>query len=110
MVRENEDRNAVKLICDLHAKDGIPGIGKLPEPWKRVINSQWVMWVNGQMTTQKVAEGFPLEPGGVYVEYNGFPAGSFNMIHRDGDEAIMAAGEAANYSTFCDALEEAIAE
>ncbi len=108
MVRDDETRNAITLICDLHKKDGATPIGKLTEPWKRVLNPHWSIWVNGQMTPQKAGTDnvANIGPGDVYVEFNGWPAGSFNMI-RDQDEAIMCAGELANYSTFCDALENA---
>ncbi len=104
------DLDARELICELHQKDGAVPISKLPGLWYRKLNETWSIWVNGHMETSLHAEskdgcGMEVEPGDVYVEYNGWPAGTFSLITGEG---IIAAGEGANYRTFCDALREAI--
>lgn len=101
--------DAVSLVCDLHKRDGATPIGKLPGVWHRKIDERWQIWVNGHMTEMK---GGPdgdigIHPGDCYVEFNGWPAGSFSMIHGTG---VIAAGSQANYHTFCEALERAMVE
>lgn len=99
--------NAVELICQLHKLDKAVPIGRLLKPWHRKIDERWQIWVNGQMKPQKGGPGgdIDIHPGDCYVEYNGWPAGSFSMIHGEG---LLAAGSEANYQTFCDALQSAI--
>ncbi len=99
--------NAVALICDLHKKDGGPPVGKLPGLWHRKVDRRWSIWVNGHMEPMKMDGRIAIAPGDCYVEFNGWPAGSFSMIHGEG---VLAAGAAANYETFCAALKNAIAE
>jgi hypothetical protein len=103
------DSDARELIFALHKRDGIAGIGKLPGLWERKLNERWTMWVNGHM--EPLPGGalpgaqMQVRPGDCYVEYNGWPAGSFSLITGEG---MIAAGAAANYETFCAALREAI--
>lgn len=98
--------DARQLICDLHKRDGATPIGKLPGVWHRVLDSSWQIWVNGHMQPMKggPTNDIEIHPGDCYVEYNGWPAGSFSVIHGTG---IIAAGECANYETFCEALRNA---
>lgn len=101
--------DARKLICDLHEQDAGPSIGKLPGLWKRVIDSRWTIWVNGHMEPLPGGDSGDLliPPGDCYVEYNGWPAGSFSMITGEG---VLAAGSLANYDSFCKALQKAVQE
>jgi hypothetical protein len=102
------DLDARELIFQLHKLDGIPGIGQLPGLWERKLNERWTFWINGHMEALKGGprKDIPVQPGDCYVEYNGWPAGSFSLIHGDG---IIAAGSRANYQTFCAALRDAVA-
>ena len=99
------DEDARLLICELHKKDGGPPIAKIPGLWNRKVDKRWEIWINGHMEPQKMDGQITIAPGEVYVEFNGWPAGSFSMIHGDG---ILAAGAAANYRTFCAALRKAV--
>lgn len=108
------NENACSLILDLHKHDGTLPISKLPGLWKRKLDERWTFWVNGHMDGPRKVEdgdqggqGFEVHPGDVFVEFNGWPAGSFSLITGEG---IIAAGAAANYETFCDALRGALAE
>jgi hypothetical protein len=104
--------NAIELICDLHKRDGVIPIGKMTDLWHRRVDDQWAIWVNGQMQSVKTKPtpgspgGHPVDPGDVYVEFNGWPCGIFSMITGEG---TLAAGKIANYETFCAALRRAIA-
>ncbi len=103
------DLDARELIFALHKKDGIAPVSKLPGLWYRKLNDTWSIWVNGHLETLKAEStdgcGMEVAPADVYVEYNGWPAGTFSLITGSG---VIAAGEGANYGTFCDALREAI--
>lgn len=104
------DLDARELIFELHKRDGIPGIGKLPGLWERKLDERWTIWVNGH--TEPLPAGsldgakMQVLPGDCYVEYNGWPAGSFSLINGQG---MIAAGSGANYQTFCAALRDAAA-
>lgn len=100
-----ELENAALLICELHEKDGAVPIGKMDKPWFRKIDDRWSIWVSGQTKPADNGNGVEILPGDVYIEFNGFPAGIFSMIRGDG---MLAAGELANYETFCDALRAAV--
>lgn len=100
--------NAIELIFALHQHDRIPGISKLPGLWERKLDEQWTIWINGHM--KPLAAGstgakMMVRPGDCYVEFNGWPWGSFSVIRGDG---IVGAGGLANYDTFCEALNAAI--
>jgi hypothetical protein len=103
--------NAIRLILDLHKHDGADPVSKLPGLWERKLDDRWTFWVNGHMEPLPVPHdaGAPemrVLPGECYVEYNGWPAATFS-ITCPGD-GIFAAGSAANYHTFCAALETAL--
>jgi hypothetical protein len=99
--------NAIALICDLHKADGVEPIGRMRGAWFRRIDNHWSIWVNGQMTAQAGGPGgdVSIPPGECYVEFNGWPAGIFSMLTGEGE---LAAGELANYGSFCAALQSAV--
>jgi len=100
--------DARELICQLHAKDGGPPIGKLPGVWHRKLDERWRIFLNGHMDRRLVYEeqpGLTIGPADCYVEYNGWPAGIWNIVTGEG---CIAAGEVANYETFCQALQAAV--
>lgn len=104
---QTTELDARELICELHAKDGALALSKLPGLWERRLDRQWTFWVNGH---GEVLQGgpdadLPVNPGCVYVEFNGWPAGIFSLITGEGE---IAAGELANYQTFCEALQQAV--
>ena len=103
------EQDARELIFALHEHDGTAPISKLPGLWNRKLNQQWETWINGHMEPLTAESpdgcgGMKVQPGDCYVEFNGWPAGSFSVITGEG---IIAAGAAGNYETFCDALREA---
>jgi hypothetical protein len=101
------ERNAVILILELHKADGVLPLSHLPGLWHRKLDERWEIYVNGHAQKMRIegpGEGEVL-PFDCYVEYNGWPAGMFSIPTGEG---CIAAGSAANYETFCDALEGAI--
>jgi hypothetical protein len=99
-----EELNAVQLILALHKHDRAPAISKLPGLWQRKLNEAWTIWVNGKPNPLRTESGMEVLPGDCYIEFNAWPAGSFNLISGEG---IIASGSLANYHSFCDALREA---
>ena len=99
-----DSEDARDLIFKLHKASGETPIGG--RVWYRRLNEQWEMWVNGNMKPATV-EGNEIQAGDVYMQFNGWPAGIWNIIRGDG---VIAAGGAANYDSFCAALSTAIAK
>ena len=100
--------NAIELILALHEHDKTAPIGKLPGLWERKLDERWTIWVNGHLEPLPAGDGAQMmvHPGDCYVEYNGWPAGSFSIIHPG--QGMIAAGAKANYHTFCEAIEKAL--
>ena len=96
-----QDMGAIELILAIHKNDGAAPIAKLDKPWERKVDDKWTFWVNGQMELSKLPTGAEIQPGECFVEFNGWPAGLFNIITGEG---TLAVGAVANYETFCDAL------
>lgn len=99
--------DALELIFQLHQRDGVLPVGKMPGLWERRLDDRWTFWINGQLEPVRTPTDFNLRPGECYVEFNGWPAGILSMITGEG---YIAAGSLANYQTFCEALRRAIAE
>lgn len=78
--------------------DGVVPLNKHEGLWRCTVDGRWVFWVNGHREPISVNE-IKVLPYQVYVEYNGWPAGSF-----DPHAGVIAAGEAANVFTFRDAM------
>ncbi len=96
---ELEQLTTLRLISELTDVMGVhPIYGKL---WTFNLDNQWSFWENG-MKTDEVINGTTVEPMGVYVEFNGFPAGIFTC------GGILVPGEAWNEATFRAALIEKI--
>jgi hypothetical protein len=92
------------LVCQLAEKDGVSGIHRLPGCWERKVDKHWWIAINGHEEEVACSKGPKVPPFNCYVEFNGWPAGSFSPY-----EGIIAAGELANEETFAAALEKAIA-
>ena len=89
-------------VMDLAQYLGVYSIKDYPGCWEHHIDEHWWIAVNGHPETME-ANGIKVEPYHVYVEFNGWPAGLFNM--RSGS---IAAGDLANEQTFIDAIDRAI--
>ncbi len=98
--------DARELIFSLHKADKAPTMKQMTGLWERKLDERWTFWINGQLKPIETPRSCPVAPGDCYVEYNGWPAGSFSLITGDG---IIAAGSCANYDTFCEALQSALA-
>lgn len=98
---EATEMNARMLIFALHKHDGVPGVAKLPGLWYRKLPSNWEMWVNGHMEPLVTTNGVTVHPGDCFAECNGWPAGSFSLIHGEGGFVNNS------YPAFCEALREA---
>jgi hypothetical protein len=85
----------------LAVKDKIGLIREMPGGvWRRTIGESWRIVFNGTPEAKKPEDAPELPPFGIYVEYNGWPAG---ILHPSG--GIIAAGEGANENTFIAAIE-----
>ncbi len=99
---------AFMKLAELATKDGIGAFNTLPGCWTRHIGKQWWIAVNGHKTSMKATspngasagDGISVEPFHVYIEFNGWPAGIFTPYG-----GAIAAGDAANESTFISAIE-----
>lgn len=78
-------------------------VTKFPDCWEHSIDERWFIAVNGHREPKKTSGGVVVNSFNCYVEYNGWPAGSFDP--RGG---VIAAGDCANEDTFIAALDEAI--
>ena len=96
--------NAMVLIAELAKKLGVSNIKALPGCWEHQIDEHWKIYLNGHREAVTIASGVSVEPFNCWVEYNGWPAGSF-----DGFGGVIAAGEGANEETFIEALRARIA-
>lgn len=101
MEKEAGKLDAIDILCkvaDLAAADGIKPY-KLSGTWKRKLDDQWSIRVNGGRTEK---EGIP--PYSMLVEYSGFPAG---IIDPGG--GVFAAHKE-RQGEFLKALDQAIKE
>jgi hypothetical protein len=94
---------AMLLVGELAAALGVANINRLPGCWEHAIDAHWTIAVNGHQQPIKTSTGVEVAPFNVWVEFNGWPAGYF-----DASGGTLAAGEAANEVTFCEALRGAI--
>ncbi len=78
---------------------------KLGPVWEHQVDKQWYFAVNRSKETQTVKRTSLVDigRGEIYIEYNGWPAGTI-----DPKGGIIAAGEGANEDTFIAALDAAI--
>lgn len=84
--------------------DGIGLISEMPRGvWHRKIDEHWEIYFNGHDKPRRAreADSEPLPPYGVYVVFNGFPAGI--LLPSGG---VIAAGSAANEDSFIAAIEK----
>lgn len=88
----------VEFAYALGARD----LKALPGCWESEVDDHWWVAINGHDTPTKCSHGAEVEPCGVYIEFNGFPAGSCNAAG-----GILAFGDVANEETFCEAVEKA---
>lgn len=86
-------------ISTLAVKDGSAPINKLPGPYC-IEAGKWKLWINGTPSDLPASDEHPaIRRFDAYVEFNGWPAGSFNP-----HEACIAHGELASVFTLRDAL------
>ena len=88
-------------ICAIARNEGSKPLNRLDGPY-RIVAGKWRLWINGTKADLLATEEHPAIPRfDCYLEFNGWPAGSFNP-----HGGIVAAGEAANVFTLRDALKE----
>jgi len=97
--------DAIILICDLHKQRGGPPLRDIV--WECKVDEHWTVWINSHRTAQPIHDMPGVQPGDAYVEFNGFPAGSFSMLTRN-EDVVFAAGAIANLKTFRLALQAAL--
>lgn len=76
--------------------------------WVHQVDEHWTIAINGHKVPKEAmlpggGGAITVEPYHCYVEFNGFPAGSFNPFG-----GVIAAGECANEGTFIKAIQAAI--
>lgn len=91
-------------VVELCEALGVRNLNQLPGCWEHQIDDHWWVAVNALKQPVECSRGYTVQPYDCFVEYNGFPAGSFNPYG-----GILAAGEAANERTFIEAIKAAIA-
>ena len=100
---KSEPKLAWMGVVTLAMRDGIK---RLPDHnggiYERKIDDRWRVVMNGNKTLVE-HNGIELPPFGVYVEFNGWPAG---VIDPGG--GVIAAGEVANEDTFIAAIERVL--
>lgn len=96
---------AFMAVADLGYALGARDINKIPGCWEVQVDERWRIAVNAHDEELQSLTGARVLPGSVYVEYNGWPAGSFTAAG-----GIIAAGEGANEHTLVAALEAATAK
>jgi hypothetical protein len=89
-------------IVALAERLGISKINQLPACWEHQVDAHWWIALNGHRIPTKCSKDVEVEPFGCYVEFNGWPAGTFNAYG-----GIMAAGSLGNEAAFVAALKEA---
>ena len=82
--------------------DAVP-LNALPSCYERRLDEHWFIAVNGHEEPRKTKGGISIRPYYLYVEFNGWPAGT---VHPYGGE--FAAGSLANEETFIEACEKAL--
>ena len=98
--------DAIILICDLHKQRGGPPLRDIV--WECKVDAHWTVWINGCLTAQRAGNMEELRRGDAYVEFNGWPAGSFSMLPNQNSDVVFAAGAIANLKTFRLALQAAL--
>ena len=81
---------------------GVRRINELEGCWEYQVDEQWRFALNGHNTPHDTDDGVRVPPFSAFVEFNGWPAG---IIDPAG--GVLAAGDAANESTFIAALQAA---
>jgi hypothetical protein len=97
------DDNLFDLIAQIAIKDGASPMKKHEGCWNRKIDDNWEIWVNGHREPKPGPPDVLVQPFNCYVEFNGWPAGSFSPV-----EGCLAAGSLANEETFAEALKKVI--
>lgn len=96
-------KSLFELFCELAKKDDAAPLDKHAGCWERKLDEQWWFAINGHKNAIRCARGPEVPPFNCYVEFNGWPAGSFDPFG-----GIMAAGGQANEEAFATALEAEI--
>ena len=91
---------AFVAVSEMAYRLGARKINQLPGCWEKQIDERWWVALNPHREPIKCSHGVEVQPFDCYVEYNGFPAGSFNAAG-----GFLAAGEAANEQSFIEACD-----
>lgn len=78
---------------------GAAPLNAQPGVWEGDIDERWHVALNGHLDPLPDRSGVPLAPFTARVSFNGWPAGEV-----DASDGWFAAGDAANASTFADAV------
>ena len=97
----NQVSEAFAAIVDYAVQHGAKSIKDLEGCWEATVG-EWFFALNGHGEATTCSRGADVEPYGVYLEFNGWPAGTLNA-----HSGLMAAGAAANEDTLIAALREA---
>lgn len=90
---------AFGLIADVAIATGAAPLNKHAGCWELDLGAWWIA-VNGHGDgAKRCSRGPEVLPFNAYVEFNGWPAGLFDLCG-----GVMAAGEAANEGTLIEAL------
>jgi hypothetical protein len=96
---------AFDKIAALGCLAGAAPLSQFAACWEYQVDAQWRIAVNGHDVPKKTADDVQtVAPFECYVEYNGWPAGSFNPYG-----GVIAAGSCANEDAFIAALDAEIA-
>lgn len=99
-----------ELIFQIAKNDGVVPLNSLPGLWKRKIDDWWTIWINAHKKPLAISDeqhktgGIEVPPFDCYVEFEGWPCGSFSLATG---QCCFSAGPAASFETFCEALKAA---
>jgi hypothetical protein len=79
---------------------GVAAISQRPGCWEVAVDEHWWFAVNGHILPESCSRGPFVEPFGVYIEYQGWPAAILD-VNGVGE---FAAGDVANAAAFVAAL------
>lgn len=99
-----DKKSLFELFCALAQKEDAAPLNKHAGCWERKLDEQWWFAINGQNDPIKCSRGPEVPPFNCYVEFNGWPAASFDPF-----DGIFAAGGPANEEAFAAVLEAEIA-
>lgn len=90
---------AFELLVDLCVAVGASPPKQFPACWELKLDEHWEIAFNGHSGPRRCSHGRDVAPFTCYVQFNGWPAGVFDVTG-----GAIAAGEGANEFTFLAAL------